>query len=78
MSVFKDWVEDTDEILKNCMSHDTRNWKVKKFVSKEDYGPILDIIKKRYQDLKSIFWGQTIENQTAPHFFKRQFYKFCD
>lgn len=78
ISVFRDWIEDTDDIVKNCLSHDTRNWKVKRFVDKEDYGPILDVIKKRYKDLKSIFMGQTIENYTAPDFFKRQFFKFCE
>jgi len=35
-SVFKDWVEDTEEILEQCMEHDFKHWKLEKFVKNEE------------------------------------------
>ena len=46
-------------------------------VKSEDYNAILDILKKRYIDLKEIFMGQTLNFFTAPDFYKREFFFFC-
>jgi len=31
-SVFKEWVDDTPEMIDECFNHDFENWKVKVFV----------------------------------------------
>lgn len=46
-TVFKDWYEDTDETFNQVLEHDTKYWKLDRFVKDaEDIPRVVEIIKK--------------------------------
>lgn len=50
LSVFRDWQEDSPKILRECLSHDCKYWKVRRFVpSYERYEAVIEIIRSHFE-----------------------------
>ena len=75
-SVFKEWHQDTDEIIERCFRNDKRYWKVDRICGGRNQA-VMDIFTARYVPLKEIFTVSTIMNDTPPDFGKKEFWKFC-
>ena len=64
-SVFKDWKENTDKILKACAEHDFECWKIPnmpKFRDDDELKRVKDIIAKNIEILKIIHIYYASEN----------------
>ena len=55
-SVFKKWKLDSPKLITKCLKHDSRFWKVNKFVKDEDeYAKVIGIIEDNFALLKEMF-----------------------
>ncbi len=78
-SVFKNWQQDTELTVKKCLENDQKFWKVDKICKdSETRKAVLEIINARYEDLKNIFTASCIMNDSAPNFYKREFFIFSE
>ena len=78
-SVFKNWQEDTALTVKKCLKNDQKFWKVDKICrDSETRKSVMEIINARYEDLKNIFTSACIMNDSAPNFYKREFFIFSE
>ena len=55
LSVFKDWQEDNEEILKNSMKHDFKTWKVGRVYKPSIVSRLQEIYKNIYPQIKETF-----------------------
>ena len=53
-SVFAQWKTDDPLVLKNCLDHDVRYWKIHRFVKDPDvYSEVMKVIKRNFEFLKN-------------------------
>ena len=65
--------------MKSCLKNDQKFWKVDKICrDKDTLKAVMDIISARYEDLKNIFTSACIMNDSAPNFYKREFFLFAE
>ncbi len=66
MSIFKDWQEDTVDIYHQLIEHDSKLWKVERFVKDPaDIPKIIDVLKKYAGPLKNAY-VQAISRSAYP------------
>ena len=54
-SVFKDWKEDQQKTLEECLDHDVRHWRVGKFIKDIfEQDKVQDIVHDNYELLKTL------------------------
>ena len=55
-SVFRNWKEDTNTTIQECLRHDFTYWKVPKFTKdKNEIAALENIIRRYFSQLKEIF-----------------------
>ena len=53
-SVFAQWRQDDAGIIKNCLAHDSKYWKINRFIrEKEEQDQVIEIVKKHFLFLKN-------------------------
>mmetsp|Transcript_9315 Transcript_9315/g.12677 ORF Transcript_9315/g.12677 Transcript_9315/m.12677 type:complete len:154 (-) Transcript_9315:193-654(-) len=65
--------------MHECLNHDFKYWKVKRFVPDyATYANVCDIIKENIGQLKELFIVAAVESGSPPDIRRIPFFKFCE
>ena len=77
-TVFKDWIEDTPEMIRACFDHDKLLWKIDKLAKNpKDQEEIMEIFERHGELLKNLFL--TLASKcTFPQISAMSFVEACE
>lgn len=78
VSIFKDWKDDSDKVIKEALNHDLKAWKAKRFITDYSlYSKVEGIMRKNFRMLKEIFITASA-HYLGPDLNRDPFDKFCE
>lgn len=77
-SVFADWREDTPKVVKDCIEHDTKYWKLFKFIKDPvEMAEVVAVVREHLPMLKEIYANLQAESHLYPGVSVATITAFC-